>query len=125
MSEQKNGLDLSSVMNMLSQNPDLIGNLMSAIAPKSEPPKVEGSEEKEEEKKDDPITLPSSDAITALAPLLLSAGGGKSSKDSKNQNPRCELLRALRPFLSKERCDAIDYMIKMDGLSGILRGINR
>ena len=44
MSEQKNGLDLSAVMNMLSENPAIIGNLMSALAPKGDPPK-NGSEE--------------------------------------------------------------------------------
>ena len=122
MSEQKNGLDLSSVMNMLSENPALLGNLMSALAPKAEAQKADVPEEKEEDKQDMPLNLPTGDAITALAPLLLSAKGEKSGK---SQNPRCELLRALRPFLSKERCDAIDYMIKMDGLSGILRGLNK
>ncbi len=124
MSEQKSGLDLSAVMNMLSQNPDLLGNLVSALAPKVEAAKSE-VEQSEGEKADTAVSLPSGDAISALAPLLLSAGGGKSGNNHKNQNPRCELLRALRPFLSKERCNAIDYMIKMDGLSGILRGFDR
>ena len=50
MSEQKNGLDLSAVMNMLSENPAILGNLVSALAPKAESAKAEG--EKEEEKAD-------------------------------------------------------------------------
>ena len=123
MSEQKNGLDLSAVINMLSENPAILGNLVSALAPKAESAKAEG--EKEEEKSEAEPSPPSGDAISALAPLLLSANSEKYSKKSKGQNPRCELLRALRPFLSKERCEAIDYMIKMDGLSGILRGFDR
>ena len=124
MSEQKNGLDLSSVMNMLSENPAILGNLMSALTPKEEPPKNDSDEGKKEEPAAE-IPVPSTDAISALAPLLLSAGGDKGGRNEKSKNPRCELLRALRPFLSKERCDAIDYMIRMDGLSGILRGLNR
>ena len=124
MSEQNNGLDLSAVMNMLSENPAIIGNLMSALAPKADPPKNDNNEEKKEEAAAD-IPLPSTEAISALAPLLRSTGGSNGGNERKSQNPRCELLRALRPFLSKERCDAIDYMIKMDGLSGILRGLNR
>ncbi len=124
MSEQKNGLDLSAVMNMLSENPAIIGNLMSALTPKGDPPK-NGSEEEKKEEPASEIPIPSPEAVSALAPLLLSAGGDKGGNHKKSQNPRCELLRALRPFLSKERCDAIDYMIKMDGLSGILRGLNR
>ena len=51
MSEQKNELDLSAVMNMLSENPAIIGNLMSALAPKGDPPKNGSEEEKKEEEK--------------------------------------------------------------------------
>ena len=118
--EQKGGLDLSSVVGMLSENPAILGNLMSAFSAPA--PDGEMGEEKSDGASVDP------ELLSKLAPVLSMLGsgklqGGEKSEARSPQNARCELLRALRPFLSPSRCEAIDYIIKMDGLSGMLRGL--
>ena len=109
------GLDLSAVVGKLMENPALLSSIASAL--KSPMPQ-------EAPKEDNSAPKTDIDAISKLLPVASILGGEKSSNKGA-PNPRCELLRALRPFLSPSRCEVIDYMIKMDGLSGILKGIKK
>lgn len=56
----------------------------------------------------------------ALAPLLASLTGNAGAGDDR----RACLLRALKPYLSTGRCEAIDQIIKISRLSGILRQLS-
>ena len=56
-------------------------------------------------------------AISALAPLL---SGGLLASTAQDDKRAC-LLRALKPYLSKNRCDAIDQIIMLSRLSGLLK----
>ena len=119
--EQNGGLDLSAVIGKLTENPALLSGLISSLSKPPEP--VEKPPEVPSTPQIDP------DAMSKLLPVMSMLGGLGSPQSSggppKQSNPRCELLSALRPFLSPSRCEAIDYMIKMDGLSGILRGMKK
>ena len=59
-------------------------------------------------------------AMAALAPLL----SADFSKLSRGDDRRSCLLRALKPYLSEGRCEAIEYIIKFSALSGILKNLS-
>ena len=58
-----------------------------------------------------------SDMLTSLAPLLSSELSHSSPADDK----RACLLRALKPYLSEGRSEAIEYIIKFSRLSELLK----
>jgi len=60
------------------------------------------------------------DALGALAPLL----NADISKRSKSENDRACLLRALKPYMSSGRCEAIEYIIKFSMLSDVLKKLS-
>ena len=117
--EQNGGLDLSAIIGKLTENPALLSGIAAAL--KAPPPEdAPAAKEVASAPQIDP------DAISKLLPVASALGGNLGGAGGKGgSNPRCELLRALRPFLSPSRCEAIDYMIKMDGLSGILKGMKK
>lgn len=66
--------------------------------------------------------------IEAVKPLLgnLSAPQEAETKAEQNANKsdhdkRTALLLALKPYLGKERADAIDYIVKISGITDMLR----
>ena len=131
-------LDLSSAIERLMANPELISMVASSLGmskkePQDSPPGAMPVAESA------PVATPPSvpqasqtssaeslgvspDAITALAPLLgmLSGKGGASKKD----DDRACLLRALKPYVSRGRCEAIDTILQLSRLSEMLRHMN-
>ena len=127
------GLDLSNAIERLMANPELISmvasslginkkdpqeNAVPSVAPVSAPPQAPPS-----------VPPPSTDAlgispdaIAALSPLLgmLTGKGGASKKD----DDRACLLRALKPYVSRGRCEAIDTILQLSRLSEMLRHMN-
>ncbi len=119
--------DLSGIMDIISKNPELLGkaasilgemksggesplagfdpsmlgNLFSGGAP------TFGGTEKGEKKEN----------ATESVPAVLSNIGTKSKSRS------ADLLCALKPYLSKERCDVIDYMLNFSKLGDLLGAI--
>ncbi len=70
------------------------------------------------------------DMLATLAPLMggggpgaLSALGEGKEGGGGGHSRRVALLRALRPYLSPRRREAVDYMLKMDRMGGLFRGI--
>ncbi len=131
-------LDISSAIERLMANPELISMVASSLginkkepqdshpspapAPTSAPVAVPPPA---------PQTVPplstdsldvSPDAIAALTPLLgmLTGKGGTTKKD----DDRACLLRALKPYVSRGRCEAIDTILQLSRLSDMLRHMN-
>lgn len=67
-----------------------------------------------------PKELP--ELVSTLAPLLsgMGKGGGSPAKGAPSSNSAC-LLRALKPYVSHGRREAIDYMIRISEFSEILK----
>lgn len=65
------------------------------------------------------------DSVSAVAPLLRGVlGGGKGEGEGKGKCSRREaLLLALKPYLSPERCDMVEYLIRMSRISDLLRSL--
>ena len=68
--------------------------------------------------KEPPPSLPN--AIGALAPLL----SGGAPKHSKRDENRACLLRALKPYLSQDRSQAIDYIIRFSSIADVLKNLS-
>ncbi len=124
--------DLSGIMSMISENPALMemaSNIMSGLpksppAPESEAaPSAEGSGAPSSV--ESPFGPPPSFDPELLAKLMPMLGGGELAKRSPSDERRCALLRAIRPYLSPERRDAIDYMLKFSKLTDLMRAFER
>lgn len=116
--------DLSGIINMLSGNPELMkmaSGILSGL-PKSAPP--EPTAPQNVDSPPPPEFDPSLFAKT-VAPLLSGQSPFNSSKRaSPNDERRCALLKALRPYLSPERRDAVDQMLKFSKLTDLLRAFD-
>ncbi|MBQ7383483.1 MAG: hypothetical protein IJV72_01680 [Clostridia bacterium] len=135
------GLQISAMIDKIMANPELISMVASALGGNHSESKdgenvssevaEAGSESVETVGADVPsvANMPSMDKlpelVAAIAPML-SSSGGKSVSAGKVGAPRDKracLLVALKPYLSRERCEAVDYMIRLGALSEIFRGL--
>ncbi len=99
-------------LSSLLQNPDIAAKLpkiMEALGPVMAEMRAEGSEESKKEGNED-----NTQPVTAL----LNAAGGKAG--GKGSARRCALLKALEPYLSPNRREAMEYIIKVTSLIDLL-----
>jgi hypothetical protein len=122
----------SSALGSILSDPEMM-SMISSMAEKlkgsseaskdtdAEAADFEANSERAKLSEDKPTALPSpkdlSGAMGALAPLLSGAG----LKGSASDGNRACLLRALKPYLSKSRCEAIDHIITVSRLSELLK----
>lgn len=125
---------LISVAGKLLANPELISSVASALGLGN--PLAAQAEQKEETEHKTPAesdgsvealsqSLPQKDKlpdiISTLSPLLSTL----TSSQSHSDNRRACLLRALKPYLSRERSDAIDYIIKLSEFSEVFKSLSK
>jgi hypothetical protein len=63
---------------------------------------------------------PSPDALATLSPLLSGLSALKGGDQKHSDDPKACLLRALKPYVSPARREAIDTMIRLSALSSLL-----
>ena len=100
-------------LSSLLQNPDIAAKLpkiMEALGPVMAEMRAEDQKEKDE-KSGEEKSAPSSEAVLAAA-----IGKGKGQGSAR----RCALLKALEPYLSQNRREAMDYIIKVTSLIDLL-----
>ena len=117
---------IADAINHLMANPELIGMIGRAMASaKADTPRADAGAPPEaapaeaERSEASPVASMSS-MISNLAPMLSNLSRG-ASEEAEN---RSALLRALKPYLSKERCEAIEQMITVSRISEIIRGLD-
>lgn len=112
----------SSMLNGILSNPEMM-SMVSSMAEQlknSSPPKpTEESPPPPAEEVSVPAQRDISGAISALAPLISGSLGG-----SKADSDRACLLRALKPYLSEGRCEAIEYIIKFSKLTDVIKNLS-
>lgn len=112
--------DLSGIMDIISKNPELVekaASIIDGMKSGGDAPQISGLD-------------PS--ALGSILPALLPQGGEKDhgaspvfgGKGHHGHSRSCDLLRALKPYLSKERCDAIDYMLNFSKIGDLLGGLS-
>ena len=129
MEEKNKGADaFSAALDGILSNPEMM-SMISSMAQKlkeGSPTASEASETQEVSAASAPEgPLPTSlpamgdlgNAIGALAPLLSGGLPGGSAPDDE----RARLLKALKPYLSKKRRDAIDHIISLSRLSVLFK----
>lgn len=119
---QSGGSDgFSSILNGILSNPEMmamISSMAGKLKSENAPAESEAAEASEAATASAPERLP--EAISALAPLL----SGEGVKHSKRDNDRACLLRALKPYLSPGRSEAIDYIIKFSSIADLLKNLS-
>lgn len=117
----------ASPLSLLLSNPALMEKLpdiMTAVKPLLAGISLPGTPEK-------PQPAPEPTAGTAAAPVSaptevpsppsVAPTGGRPSPVSAAHSQRAALLKALRPYMSRGRQDAIDYMLRIDQLGKLFR----
>ena len=119
---QSGGSDgFSSILNGILSNPEMmamISSMAGKLKSENAPAESEAAEASDAAPASAPERLP--EAISALAPLL----SGEGVKHSKRDNDRACLLRALKPYLSPGRSEAIDYIIKFSSIADLLKNLS-
>ncbi len=113
----------SEMLSKVLANPDIINAVASAVSgvphesPQNEPAIEVSSEPQRPMGAPEGITEKLPEIISALGPVLSGKGEVKIREDDR----RCCLLRAIKPYVSSSRQEAIEYMIKFSLLAELLR----
>lgn len=101
--------DLTAMIERLKKNPEIVTAVTSMLggSPKSDAPPPESQATSA-------VQLP--EILSAISPLL---SGGESTPAESDR--RIALLCALRPYLSPERQEVIDYMMKFSKIGDLLK----
>lgn len=125
---------LGDVLNKLMAHPEVLTYVASAIGvdkdgatsaeKPSEEPKTPSEPATPTSAHSSADSAESGDAMATLAPLLsglsgLSKGGGGGQKDC-----RAALLLALKPYVSRGRCEAIDTMLRFSKLTDLFKTLH-
>ena len=104
---ENEGLDLSKVINLIMENPKLIEEI-SALAKgdKHGTPETTQNASVEEE----------TEEKTALTPKDITYASERPHRSKRN-----ELLCAMKPYLSKERARAIDSVLTIVDILGVMK----
>lgn len=114
---------LSSALGAMLSNPEMLGvisSLAKELKDSSQPP----TEPKEPEIKVSSQPPSAENDMSALVGKLAPLLSGATSAGSKKEDDRACLLRALKPYMSEGRSEAIDYIIKFSVLAKALKNLS-
>ena len=131
--DEKSSELISGALGKLMSDPALLGNIMSALKNSGiAEPTAKVSEPKEETQ--DKAIETSAPAVGSLfssippeliakLPLILSLMSGNGAAQSKEERDREALLCALKPYLTPERCSAVDKIIQVSRIGELLKNL--
>ena len=112
---------ISGAISKILEHPELIGMIGSVLA--TPPSAKEEASEQPTQANVSNVAAGGGDMLRGLAPMLRELQG--ASKSLPHSDARREsLLIALKPYLSKERCEAIDQMLRISRISEILKNMS-
>lgn len=123
--------DIGNVLGKLLEDPETLSRLMTVAGGIMEGMKLEGQseradhgsdrsdDEKGSEQSDEATAQPIKDNTADTAKLIASLLGGIKPKAN---DPRCALLYALKPYLSSQRAERIDTLVKALGVTELASG---
>jgi hypothetical protein len=118
---------MPSALSEILSNPQML-SVISSMAEKlksgSLPPQsnADTSQDQKNDSSADTKTEPAAETVAAKLPDILGMLQSKGANES--QSRRSELLCALKPYLSQNRSDAIDKIIRLSELSGVFKELN-
>lgn len=126
--------DAAGMIGKLLEDPETLSRLMTVASGimesmgQGENPQKDGRDDGGMSDKDtfalpspaEPNSASSTQGISDLAGILT---GLLSSVKPKKDDPRCALLYALRPYMSKKRADRIETLVKVLSVSELAGGL--
>lgn len=120
--------DIAGAIAKLREHPEIISAVAGALSgAETAPPTQETENTSNANAASTPIGLPIekiSEVVTTLAPMLSEFGGkspiGKEITGSREDH-RYALLCALRPYLSRDRREMIDYMLRFGKIGELIK----
>ena len=122
MDENILGGDIAGAIAKLREHPEIISAVASALSGSTDAKIEEGSTDVSSTP---PFPMEKlSEVMTTLAPMLseVSSPVGKEISGSREEH-RYALLCALRPYLSSDRREMIDYVLKFGKIGDLLKKI--
>lgn len=125
MDENISGIDIAGAIAKLREHPEIISAVASALSGDASTESAKSEEVNTDVQ--DPSPFPAeklSEVMMTLAPMLskVSSPIGKEIKGSREEH-RYALLCALRPYLSPDRREMIDYVLKFGKIGELLKKI--
>lgn len=116
---------ISGAINKILEHPELIGMIGSMLTTQKQETETVADAAAEESVAAEaaPTAAGGGDMLASLVPMLSrlqSVSGALPRKDDKRE---C-LLLALKPYLSQERCEAIDQMLKISRISDVFKNMS-
>lgn len=102
--------DLSAMVEKLKSNPEIVSSVASALG-------INASSADQTSQGEEKPSSGLPDVISTIAPLLSQS----SEKGHGGNDHRIALLCALRPYLSPERQEIIDYIMKFSKIGDLLK----
>lgn len=117
--------NFSKAFGEILSNPEML-NAISSMAQKLKESNSKGKAEPPTQTKEDSANQSSSSESAALVSKFPEILGLLSSNKSAGigKNRRSDLLCALKPYLSQNRIDAIDQIIKLSELSSVFKNLS-
>ena len=116
---------ISGAINKILEHPELIGmigSMLTAQKPSAEIP-ADAPAEDVAASETTPTAAGGTDMLGALAPMLAKLQSSSMALPHKDDKREC-LLCALKPYLSKERCEAIDQMLRISRISDVFKNMS-
>ena len=118
--------DIAGAIAKLREHPEIISAVAGALSSSNSSEQV-NEDVPNVESSPTPVNFPIekiSEVVTTLAPMLSEIGGkspiGKEITGSREDH-RYALLCALRPYLSRDRREMIDYMLKFGKIGELIK----
>ena len=118
--------DIAGAIAKLREHPEIISAVAGALSGNNAAPQ-QNEEVPKNETASAPVNLPIekiSEMVTTLAPMLSEFGSipsvEKEIKGSREEH-RYALLCALRPYLSRDRREMVDYMLRFGKIGELIK----
>ena len=117
--------ELSGIINILKENPQIINSVASALGGEASANQAKPESSDAQTPLSAEVTaniadkLP--DMVSALAPLLSSKSPEHHDNKGSTYDHKTALLYALRPYLSPERREIVDYILKFSKIGDLIK----
>lgn len=115
----ENNEKLSGALGEILSNPQMLSAITSMAKNLKSAEETQSKKNEEIESKSENPEIQANSGLPEILNMLSSSGGA-----SAKQNRRSELLCALKPYLSQERSDAIDKIIRFSELSSVFKELS-
>ena len=128
--------DLSKMLDKVLANPEIIRTVASVLAQNRDDSQSDAQGDKGEDKTDadgageaehsSPDIAAMAEKLPEIMKLIAPQQGNRGGDGKKGSNGfdrRTGLLSAMKPYLSRQRCEAIDYIIGFSRITDIIKNL--